>query len=588
MIKVRIKAKNPFSTAEKFFFEKSLELLSNNTIDTYRLRINNPKTILSELVSVIESVNKGSLREIYIDILCAECLELIKQENELNFKSITKGFFIQALVNKKYDVIFYASNIILSDNIDYIDKIFSLIKSEIKTIDANGTYGYLEFDSLNRYIQYYYIELRKYGYNKPYLYNFIIAVFGGKKQLDSFQAGIDIISTLINRKPELFQVFCCFSFEGNGEELMKRETFQLISISIQEIEIKAKSINKEFEEYVKSQSNHSFFYLELEAIDYYTAGLFARKKIQHILDNLCVASDIDIFKLNPVFFVVGSKDPSRAKSQKVTYKLDGHFVPNLTTYNIFLEKYDKLSTNNKIENVTLKKIFSTLRYLRYGTLAEEQEHKLLNYWIAIEYLFSSVKHMDSKTSRLNEYLYKIHCNTYTRRLFFDLHKSIKLYKLEPSISNFDNTNLEYLLNPVTANEIDKFKNRYPLLNFRFNTTIIRFKDSQSIMSDLKRHSNNVNWNLTRIYRTRNEIVHSAATDIDVVELASHLKYFLIFTLNSLFNFLLDSPIDTNDDRNISIEDFFLVESIKYDSLVSNNSITPNQLINLINPIEYLH
>ena len=97
--------------------------------DTYRLRLNNPKTILYELISVIDSVNKGSLRSLYVDILNEEALTLFKIENELVFNSITKGFFQKSLANKDYNNIYYAANLIISENPDYTTTLYNLIKS---------------------------------------------------------------------------------------------------------------------------------------------------------------------------------------------------------------------------------------------------------------------------------------------------------------------------------------------------------------------------------------------------------------------------------------------------------------------------
>lgn len=586
MIKPIIRSQTPLLPAEKFFIEKSLELLSNNTIDTYRLRLNNPKTILYELISVIDSVNKGSLRSLYVDILNEEALTLFKIENELVFNSITKGFFQKSLANKDYNNIYYAANLIISENPDYTTTLYNLIKAEICKINQQQIFTFQDLDLLNRYIQYFYIDLKKYGYNKQYLYNFVTAIFMGSNTLTDFEAAFAVVGTLIKRPLENFSIYIGFNFTGIAEELLKLNSFGLTFISRKEIEQLAATINTRFIDFVCENPNLHFYKIEIEAVDYYTAGRLARKKIQRVLDLLHIATDDDIFNMHSICFAYGTKAPSKGKTQSLAYQLDGYISPTIDTYKTFIDRYNNISVTS-IDPITFKKIYSTLRYLRLGTLSAEQEHKLLNYWIAIEYIFSSSNYEDKKTDRLNEYYKKIHSNSYVRRLFRDLHKAIITMKMDANISRFNNNDLSYLLEASTKTEIESFKQRRPLLYYRFNTVLEEFKDSKGILSEIARHSNNLEWNLTRIYRTRNEIVHSAATDIEAIELAAHLKYYLIFTLNALLTFLLNSPINIDGDKKITINDFFLLESLRFDSLIKNDKITLSDLLKTTNPIEYL-
>lgn len=60
-----------------------------------------------------------------------------------------------------------------------------------------------------------------------------------------------------------------------------------------------------------------------------------------------------------------------------------------------------------------------------------------------------------------------------------------------------------------------------------------------------------------------------------------------FTLNALLTFLLNSPINIDGDKKITINDFFLLESLRYDSLIKNDKVTLSDLLKTTNPIEYL-
>lgn len=275
--------------------------------DTYRLRLNNPKTILYELISVIDSVNKGSLRSLYVDILNEEALTLFKIENELVFNSITKGFFQKSLANKDYNNIYYAANLIISENPDYTTTLYNLIKAEISKINQQQTFTFQDLDLLNRYIQYFFIDLKKYGYNKQYLYNFITAIFMGSNTLTDFEAAFAVVGTLIKRPLENFSIYIGFNFTGIAEELLKLNSFGLTFISRKDIEQLAATINIRFIDFVCENPNLHFYKIEIEAVDYYTAGRLARKKIQRVLDLLHIATDDDIFNMHPICFAYGTK-----------------------------------------------------------------------------------------------------------------------------------------------------------------------------------------------------------------------------------------------------------------------------------------
>ena len=55
----------------------------------------------------------------------------------------------------------------------------------------------------------------------------------------------------------------------------------------------------------------------------------------------------------------------------------------------------------------------------------------------------------------------------------------------------------------------------------------------------------------------------------------------------ILNFILDSPKDLNNDDEITMEDFFILNNIKYDALIENKSLSINELLAMPNPVEYL-
>jgi len=81
-----------------------------------------------------------------------------------------------------------------------------------------------------------------------------------------------------------------------------------------------------------------------------------------------------------------------------------------------------------------------------------------------------------------------------------------------------------------------------------------------------KHRKNLDWHLTRIYRIRNEIVHDAAIHLNIESITGNLKYYLTYILNGLIDYLDNAPLDINSDGFITIEDYFLLQEIRYNSL----------------------
>ena len=104
---VKINILTPLTRAELFFVEKSGELLLKDTIDTYRLRLNNPRTILLELIQIISLIENKSLKDKYGKVLAEEAVELLREEEILGFSSINKGYALKVLSSTELKSIFY-------------------------------------------------------------------------------------------------------------------------------------------------------------------------------------------------------------------------------------------------------------------------------------------------------------------------------------------------------------------------------------------------------------------------------------------------------------------------------------------------
>ncbi|SKC10611.1 hypothetical protein SAMN05660841_04266 [Sphingobacterium nematocida] len=586
MQQVRINITDPLTAPQMFFLQKSLELLHRDTIDTYRLRINNPRTLLRELSQVLVLIKQGSIKELYAAELINEALVLFKEEEELNFISISKKYLLSLIGSNKWDKdkLYYVANVLVNENTGYADELFQNISREIARVEALPNFVYQEYDKLNRLIGYFYIELKSMGYSKEYLHRFLRSIFSPRVAHQNFGQPFDIVRTLIAREKEEFSVYAALKLPMSlAPEDISSEDFEFISYT--DIDAIADATNRQFKTFVRQNSEYSFFKITIQCTDYLSAGYVARGILQTKLDLLFMGLSSDEITVNKKCFVVGTTFPQRGNNQYFNYQLDGRFISNITTYNAFLEKLNDMNSR-PVDNVSLSKLQAGLRYLRLGSYSDELEGKLLNYWIAIEYLFSANTGGD-KVARLVEYYTKIHSLSYAVKIFQYIHKSVQSLELDTVLTHYNQNDLDYLINPLSIIELSSEVVRFPLFVYRLQTLNARFQDHNRIKSELERHGNNLRRNLLRIYRVRNEIVHNAAKDTNIIEITSHIRYYLTFIINGFLDFIINHPLDADQDGKLSIDDYFMISGIRLDSLINSNSATISDLLDFQNPLEYL-
>ena len=103
-------------------------------------------------------------------------------------------------------------------------------------------------------------------------------------------------------------------------------------------------------------------------------------------------------------------------------------------------------------------------------------------------------------------------------------------------------------------------------------------DNKQIQQRILKHRKNLDWHLARTYRIRNEIVHDAAIHLNIDLITGNLKYYLTYILNSIIDYLDNTPADLNMDEKISIEDYFILQHIRYESMI-NSSFNLDVLLN---------
>jgi hypothetical protein len=249
----------------------------------------------------------------------------------------------------------------------------------------------------------------------------------------------------------------------------------------------------------------------------------------------------------------------------------------------FKKKLNIIYTNHLISNDAKQKIKSSVRYLRLGNDTTEAEQKFLNYWIGLEFIFSTYIKDQSSFSRIIQNFPNIHQLIYLKRNLRAFHEDIK--RLELSFPFFDEDYSKYLsIEENFTTIITDCLSTRPIVSMRAYKIKRNLFQSERRPKSIKKHKNDLIWNLSRIYRIRNEIVHDAALKPNISRISSHIRYYLTFMIIGIIEYFINSPFDINSDKQLSIDDYFIIKELEYESMVKIK-FSIDQVLKVLNPVE---
>lgn len=579
------------TTAEKFFIERSMELLFKETIDSYRLRHHNSYTILEELADVIDKLRKNHLKhEHYARYVAEEANSCLKNDKVIKWGSLSDKYFQNTLLpthkdsknTLSKDKVYLACKTLLRNNKRYLFNVFMAIRTEIKRLNGiTRLSDPSELKTLNYYIGSFWTGVRHLGYSKEYLHNFVRALV--VKSTFTFDEFFEVVESLLSREKEKFTVILGIKLHLT-ESGFSSKNFTILSASekskLSESEFKAvrQYFVKEFGTLLKS---------EVQALDYYSAAKLVKDKLFPELDILHLGQSSLRNYVYPSWLIIGATSPEKAKPQRFDYQIDGYYESSLKTYETISKKIKKIHEKD-IHGNALNKITAGLRYFRLGSESTELQTKLLEYWIGMEYIFSAYESDEGTLQRLKRFYKKMHALLLFKRRVYDFHLSIKRLEQEPNILTFQSEDIEYLMNSSVYDNCINQIETYPLFAFRAQDLKNLFDDPKKLRQMIDRSMDGLEWHLTRLYRLRNEIVHNAAIKSDIESLVSHLKFYLLFTLCSLIDFFAEKAEDYNYDGKITLDDYFEIREMWFDNLTyDKDKVDVEKLKKFMNPLEFL-
>jgi hypothetical protein len=210
-----------------------------------------------------------------------------------------------------------------------------------------------------------------------------------------------------------------------------------------------------------------------------------------------------------------------------------------------------------------EQLSASLEYYRIALLAPTDEARLINFWMALECLLSAGEgpivericgYLPRSIALLNGYKLLRGLAAYIRGLwrngdarpFREIFPGSTKRHLPPADL------LDVLVDRPNGERIEKLYDlcgshaliRYRVWRLRFKT----FRRPAMLRQNLERNRQNIDWQLRRIYRCRNDIIHRGASPSGVRHLGQHLRAYVSFTIHALLH-----DLDTLD-SSWSIED----------------------------------
>lgn len=541
---------------QSFLRERLLELFHKDTLDSYKVRIHNSNSLLKELKLILIGWEQKKVQSFDTVRFCAEeLISCVKNDDFIDLSSYNKVLLIADLTSLaksdgKYDIphLVYILDILLNSNKDaYINRLFEEMQEMVfneEDFQESDFIPVLEkIDSVCIKLA---TELINVGYSKTYIYRIINKIVD--EPLASFNDNFQLFKKLILAKKLIDFVVIFKVFSKN--ELTDVST---IKEMVDEIDkgLLTKRVADFYSSFVASDKYSKFWLCPIMANDQYVAIKKSKAQLSALFDKIHLGYNGLNFSINSRALVINMNEKNKARLNPVDFMIDGDFASNQELYIKFNELFASIDNNSTITRDVKDRISSALRYLRLGNNAVEIEQRFINYWIGLEFLFSFPQKSQHTFSRLKENLVNVLSCCYLKRNFYILKRMLKkegLITEQEDFWNFSELDFEDLISRIDS----------PLLRFHIQKTKpFIFNNSEKRSKFIKKHEDNLNQNLSRIYHLRNELIHEAALKQDIENITSNLRYYLVFVLNQLISYFSKLPGEVNvEDRIFNIDDVF--------------------------------
>lgn len=528
------------------------ELFWRYTSDSHRVRTNNAITSMEEVVHVLsEWVNHNVKKYVTVEMCVNEAVNLVKNNDCVDFSFYDRDLFISELSVFKKECpkemeaikpILLVVNKFIECNLDkYVNNLFSRIEESIFVEDDVDDDDLIPVvGKIDGYCIELSCELIRLGYSKGYLYSKFSKF--AKYSLQSFDDAYPKLKALFlsHEKKKYIVIHKLMNLTKDRIEIIGKN-LKLIEAVDEQYSF---SENMDLKNFLGHNDGIRYCVQEIEALDYNAAVKESVKCLSEELDQL---QSIFKFRVANEAMTLEKNDFNKEADFFARYVkssvLDGIEHVDEKFAQSLHDCYFRIQSNSLIAQDVKQRIKSALRHLRIGDKQIELEQRYLNYWIALEFIFSTSSEGSTFVRLKPLFLDMVSC-CYVKRNYIDFVRSLKRKKI---ISEEENS-----VNFSMLESSDNWDKLDILARYRIKRMKSHLHSHDSISKYNKKHRYNVESHIVRMYRYRNELVHDGAIKSNIEGITSNLRSYLVFVLNQMLYFFAN----TTNTKTLDTSDFF--------------------------------
>lgn len=557
---LELKKKN-IDPAYYLFYQVWKEFTEVKTLDSYQYRLMNVISSVYELKNVIENKLKNYYTTDHnIDVCKMETANIIGKDTILKkYYPVIWNRLMSHLQGKtdnesKQRALLYQ----LSYCINIIEKeYFKNLLEDLKT-DISSENNEEIINKTNSIIS---ICIYK-GWSITALYNIIDVLYGSKNDILKWEL---LESKLLDSAEETYVVIIPLKIRVNSSK--KEKIFK----ECEELGFCIYSKDDLIKEYANLNSSKisdgKYIIFKEKAYDYYSASHIALSKYSEILNLLSFYNFISAWNLRDISWNVINLTNGNVK--------EGLKPKNLYSTYDYMEGVAKLFINskkiisNKEDNLLKTKLKTVYSYANMSKSSYVQDEKFINSWVALESLCRGHVY-DNIILNVLETVPPALCIRYIYRLYRNFIEDCKRCKIKFSF-NRSNQNLtkeqmvqdimKVFKDDIQYNELLECCAINNLLYYRCISLHQLIVEEDLMYNRIKNHYTNVRRQISRLYRIRNEIVHSATHNEEIlIRYIEHLDDYLLNVVSEII-------IQATEKNEYEIEHIFEIIKDQYNAFL---------------------
>ena len=535
-----------------FFSQLVNELLFDYSIPSNRISTLNSHYLCLDALSAIEGIDDHGVPEGTLKPIMEELYSEIKKDPVFSESDGPADFFVKyqndkyVICNRVADMGYQElKNAAIAIKNCYFDdnKYFNQLKRQItEIVKANKS---TDQQTLFRLTKSLLTELMNNGYSLRYLYMMMNRLFWEPRELICSNDAIE-------------KFFDAFSFRANDYTVIFKVQKNRIETLISYLD--GLECSEELPEnirriaditFLQKKRGEAFLVISRKAFDPYDA---AERAIHLIETNMSVYRLYD----HRYYYNIADADCIICDAEKY-YKM-GHSIKPVEhtktpsgkeiaeSMNLASDAIQSIAKTGNYSDFT--SVLNAIRYHSHSLDSFSEENQLLDLWAIFESVLDiSNKHTSDRIQQICMYLVPLLKQRYLYSLFKQLSDDIKTYNEDLFISITDNETVEseivrriceFTLLPEYSDKraevLEECKD-FPLLVERISYYHEALQTPAKIHSFVEKHAIRVRWQVMRIYRNRNLIIHNGSSmpylSLLIENLHSYVDDFLAYTIHSL-------------------------------------------------------